>query len=293
MISSSTRIIALIGNPVRHSLSPKIQNYFISKYSKDAVYLAFEFPQENLKEAFNGAKKLGFMGLNVTMPYKEEVFKLIDRLDTVSSIIKSVNTVKFDQKDGTSMGFNTDVGGFIKSLDDKKFKWVGKQCLVIGAGGSARSSIYGILTKQVKKIYVYDKIKEKGAEIINNFKIIGSEKIEVLTSINDIGTKVEEIDLIANCTPMGMDIESYKSMLPVPVGWNLRGKFVFDMVYKPVETEFLKKAKREGAIVISGIDMLVNQAALSFKVWFDIIPETDYIKKMILDNIGNNLIVKK
>lgn len=293
MISSSTRIIALIGNPIRHSLSPKIQNYFISKYSKDAVYLAFEFKHENLKEAFNGAKKLGFIGLNVTMPYKEEVFKLIDRLDTVSSIIKSVNTVKFNQKDGTSMGFNTDVGGFIKSLDDKKFKWAGKQCLVIGAGGSARSSIYGILTKQVKKIYVYDKIKEKGAEIINNFKIIGSEKIEVLNSINDIGTKVEEIDLIANCTPMGMDIESYKNMLPVPVGWNLRGKFVFDMVYKPVETEFLKKAKREGAIVISGIDMLVNQAALSFKVWFDIIPQTDYIKNMILDNIGNNLIVKK
>lgn len=285
MISSSTRIIALIGNPVRHSLSPKIQNYFISKYSKDAVYLAFEFPRENLKEAFNGAKKLGFMGLNVTMPYKEEVFKLIDRPDTVSSIIKSVNTVKFDQKDGTSMSFNTDVGGFIKSLDDKKFKWAGKQCLVIGAGGASRSSIYGILTKQVKKIYVYDKIKEKGAEIINNFKIIGSEKIEVLTSINDIDTRVEEIDLIVNCTPMGMDIESYKNMLPVPVGWNLRGKFVFDMVYKPVETEFLKKAKREGAIVINGIDMLVNQAALSFKVWFDIIPETDYIKKMILDNI--------
>jgi len=71
----------------------------------------------------------------------------------------------------------------------------------------------------------------------------------------------------------------------VPVGWNLRGKFVFDMVYKPVETEFLKKAKREGAIVINGIDMLLNQAALSFKVWFDIIPETDYIKNMILDNI--------
>ncbi|MBM3702300.1 MAG: shikimate dehydrogenase [Actinobacteria bacterium] len=293
MISSSTRIIALIGNPVRHSLSPKIQNYFISKYSKDAVYMAFEFPRENLKEAFNGAKKLGFMGLNVTMPYKEEVFKLIDRPDTVSSIIKSVNTVRFDQKDGTSMGFNTDVGSFIKSLDDKKFKWAGKHCLVIGAGGAARSSIYGILTKQVKKIYVYDKIKEKGSEIINNFKIIGSEKIEVLNSINDIGTRVEEIDLIVNCTPMGMDIESYKNMLPVPVGWNLRGKFVFDMVYKPVETEFLKKAKREGAIVINGIDMLVNQAALSFKVWFDIIPETDYIKKMILDNIRNNLIVKK
>lgn len=293
MISSSTRIIALIGNPVRHSLSPKIQNYFISKYSKDAVYVAFEFKRENLKEAFNGAKKLGFMGLNVTMPYKEEVFKLIDRLDTISSIIKSVNTVKFDQEDGISVGFNTDVEGFLKSLDEKKFKWTGKQCLVIGAGGAARSAIYGTLTKQVKKIYVYDKIKEKGAEIINNFKIIGSEKMEVLTSINDINSKVEDIDLIVNCTPMGMDIESYKNMLPIPGNWNLKGKYVFDMVYKPVETRFLKKAKKEGATVINGIDLLVNQAALSFKVWFDIIPQTDYIKNMVLDNIENNLIIKK
>ncbi len=282
MIGSSTRIIALIGNPAGHSLSPKIQNYFISRYSKDAVYVAFEFKRENLKEAFNGAKKLGFMGLNVTMPYKEEVFKLADRMDRMSSILKSVNTVKFDQENETSVGFNTDAGGFIKSLDEKKFKWTGKQGLVIGAGGMARSTIYGMLKKKIRRIYVYNRTGGKVTDIINDFKIIGSEKIKALTSINDIDSKIEEIDLIANCTPMGMDIESYKNMLPIPDRWNLKGKYVFDMVYNPVETKFLKKAKEEGATVISGIDLLVNQAALSFKVWFDIMPQTDYIKKTIL-----------
>ena len=87
MISSSTKVIALIGNPVKHSLSPMIQNYFISKYSKDAVYLSFEIKREDIREAFNGAKKLGISGLNVTMPYKEEVFKLTDRPDTTYSLL--------------------------------------------------------------------------------------------------------------------------------------------------------------------------------------------------------------
>jgi shikimate dehydrogenase len=282
MISSSTRIIALIGNPVRHSLSPRIQNYFISKYSKDAVYLAFEPKRENLGEALNGSIKLGFIGLNVTMPYKEEVFKLVDRPDRTSSTIKSVNTVRFNQKEGTSEGFNTDTQGFLKSLDGKKFKWTGSECLVIGAGGAARSTIYGMLLKKIKKIFVYNRTREKITDIINDFKAVGSERIEILTGINEINDKIDNIDLIVNCTPVGMGIGSNKDMLPVPDRGNLRGKFIFDMVYKPVETRFLKKAKKEGATVINGLDLLINQAALSFKVWFGILPETDYIKKMVL-----------
>jgi shikimate dehydrogenase len=290
MISSSTKIIALVGEPVKHSLSPKIQNYFISEYSKDAVYLAFEFKHKDLKEAFNGAKKLGFIGLNITMPYKEDVFKLVDKPDRASSIIKSVNTVKFDRWHGISTGFNTDVGGFLRSLDKKKFEWTGSQCLVIGAGGAARSTIYGILQKRIKKVFVYNRTREKITDIISDFKSIGSEKIEALTSINDINSEIEYIDLIVNCTPLGMDTGSHKDMLPVPDSWNLKGKFIFDMVYKPIETGFLKKAEKEGATVISGIDLLINQAALSFKIWFDILPRTDNIKKMILNDIEKNKI---
>lgn len=286
MISSSTRIIALIGNPVRHSLSPRIQNYFISKYSKDAVYLALELKRENLGEAINGAKKLGFIGLNVTMPYKEEVFKLVDKPDKTSLTIKSVNTVRFNRKEGTSEGFNTDTQGFLKALDRKKFKWTGSECLVIGAGGAARSTIYGILLKKIKKIFVYNRTREKITDIISDFKAVGSERIEILTGINDISSKIDNINLIVNCTPVGMGIGSNKDMLPVPDRWNLGGKFIFDMVYKPVETLFLKKAKKEGATVINGLDLLINQAALSFKVWFGILPETDYIKKMVLTDIG-------
>ena len=282
MISSSTKVIALIGNPVKHSLSPMIQNYFINKYSKDAVYLSFEIKRKDIREAFNGAKKLGISGLNVTMPFKEEVFKLTDNPDRVSSIIKSVNTVKFNQKENISEGFNTDAGGFLISLNQKKFKWTGSQCLVIGAGGAARSAIYGLLQKKVKRIFVYNRTAEKITAIIKDLKSEGSEKIKALKGFDEINDEIKNIDLIVNCTPVGMDTGPKKDMLPVPEDWNLGGKFVFDMVYKPVETKFLKKAKKEGAMALNGIDLLVNQAALSFKIWFGILPGIDDIKKIVL-----------
>ncbi len=280
MINPNTKVIALLGYPVDHSLSPKIQNYLIGKYSKDAIYIAFQFPQEDLEAAFNGAKKLGFTGLNVTMPYKERVFRLVDKTDRSSAVIKSVNTVKFDKKKDISMGFNTDVDGFIKSVEDKKFNWAGKQCLVIGAGGSAKSTIYGMLKKKVEKIYVYNRTGEKVREIKRNFKNIGSEKIEILSSISDIDSRLKYIDLIVNCTPLGMDIGSYKNLTPIPISWDLKKKFIFDMVYKPAETRLMKKARKEGAVVINGMEMLLNQAIFSFKVWFDIMPEINVIKEI-------------
>jgi shikimate dehydrogenase len=299
MISAETKLIALIGNPVRHSLSPLIQNYFIKKYLLDVVYLAFEFEEEDLEEAFNGAKKLGFLGLNVTMPYKNAVFKLVDRPDDVSKIIKSVNTVKFDKENKISEGYNTDVKGFISSLDEKSFKWKQSSCLVIGAGGAARGAIYGLLKKEVKDIWVYNRTVEKIHNIIKDLKNEGSGRIHILNNINDLDDKIDGIDLILNCTPLGMDTGedttgartlSYKDIMPVPDSWNLGDKFVFDMVYKPSETLLLKKAKKEGAVIIKGIDLLISQAAYSFEIWTGITPESEYIeeiKRKVLINIEN------
>ena len=152
MIDPNTEVLALIGNPVKHSFSPRIQNYFINKYDKNAVYLAFEFEKKELEEAFKGAKKLKFMGLNVTMPYKEDMFRLVDELERTASAVRSVNTVKFDKNNSKASGFNTDLEGFLKSLEEKDFSFEDKTCLVIGAGGAAKSCIYGLLKKNLKKI---------------------------------------------------------------------------------------------------------------------------------------------
>jgi shikimate dehydrogenase len=290
LIDPNTKVIALVGNPVRHSLSPKIHNYLMGKYSKNAVYLAFELKQEKIKEAFIGAKELGFTGLNITMPYKEEVYGLVNEKDRASEIIKSVNAVKFDEVTGLSTGFNTDTDGFIKSLEDKGFNWAGSNCLVIGAGGAAKSTIYGMLIKKIKKIYVYNRTKDKVRDIIINFKDIGSDKIRMLGSLDDIGSTIGEISLLVNCTPIGMDVGSYKKLMPVPAEWDLKDKLVFDMVYKPAETMLLKKAKEDGAVPITGIEMLINQAVFSFNVWFDIMPDINDIKELFKIVYNNKLI---
>jgi len=281
MINSYTRAIALIGYPVKHSLSSKIQNYFIKEYGKEAVYLIFEIDEKNLKEAFHGMKCLGFIGLNVTMPYKEKIYNMVDELDETASIVKSVNTVKFFKDGKVSVGYNTDINGVLLSINNKGFDWVNKECLVIGAGGAARSAIFAIIKQPVEKLYIYNRTQKKVKKILDMFSNISNSKIEIVRNLNNIRRKIDNIDLIINCTPLGMDISNYKDLLPVPGDWNLKNKYIFDMVYNPVETKFIKKGMRDGAKIITGIDMLINQAAFSFKIWFNILPNISNIKKII------------
>lgn len=288
MIDSNTIAIALIGNPVKRSLSPRIQNYFIQEYNKNAVYLVSEITQNHLKEAFNGAKSLGYIGLNVTMPFKQKIYEMVEKVDDTASVTNSVNTVKFEK---VSKGFNTDTFGFLKSLEDKNFDWKEKECLLIGAGGAARSAVYGILQKPIKKIYIYNRTQKRALKLLDIFKKIAKNRIELIPDISLLNNKVSYIDLIVNCTPVGMYIRGYKDLLPVPYKWNLKNKFIMDMVYNPVETNFIKKGKIEGATVIPGIDMLINQAAYSFKIWFDILPDINSIKNKLyreLLNINKN-----
>jgi len=288
MTDSNTRLLGLFGNPARHSLSPKIQNYFISQYNKNSSYVVFEPTVNNLEQAFIGTRNLEFIGLNVTMPFKEKIFNLVDQTDKVASFIKTVNTVKFIQdkvsSGSISIGYNTDVSGFIKSLDDEKFRWTDEKCLIVGAGGVAKSTVYGLSQKKVGKIFIYDIISGKALELVNIFSKTSS--IKVIENLDELNSEIADIGLIVNCSPAGMNLESkkeLKKLLPVPSKWNLKGKFIFEMVYNPGETKFIQKGRKEGATVVTGIDMLINQAAQSFKIWFNILPDTNEIKKIILE----------
>ncbi len=285
LISSRTGLVALFGNPARHSLSPFIHNVFLERTRIDAIYLTFEFPLENLKEAFLGAKKLGVLGLNITMPFKEYVYNLADSVDSRATAIGSINTIKFNTDEGTSMGFNTDVDGFTRSLEGSDFDWNGSNCLVLGAGGSAKSSVFALLEKSVKKVYIYNRTIRKAEEIKDSYPAEKRVKIEVLKSLEDINSK--DMDLVCNCTSLGMDTAGLSEMMPVPDKWDLKDIFLFEMVYKPLNTRLLKKGKNGGARIIDGLDMLINQAASSFKIWFDVFPETKGIKTNLIDHLNN------
>ncbi len=281
-IDSKTGILGLFGNPSRHSLSPIIQNFFLSEYGKNCVYLSFEPGSINLKESFNGAKNLRFVGLNVTMPFKEDVFNLVDSADEPATVFRAVNTVRFLPEDNNkAIGCSTDGAGVIKSLEDKKFLWKGKKCLLLGAGGAAKSAAYSILQKPVEDIFVFDILPGKTDYL---FELLGKpKKIKPLKNLTDIDERLNEIDLIINCTPAGMNTGNIDNtdLQAVPGRWSLKDKFVFDMVYKPFNTKLIEKARADGASeVIPGIEMLINQAAFSFKIWFEIMPEERLLKEI-------------
>ncbi len=166
-ISSKTKLLALIGYPARHSLSPFIQNIFLKDNNIDALYLTFEFPEDMLINAFNGARDLGIYGLNITMPYKEKIYQMADDKDDSSRITGSVNTIRFDSsKNGIKAnGFNTDIDGFTVSLKEAGQDLENKECLIIGAGGAARSAVYAFLSKKAKKVYIYNRTHEKAEKI--------------------------------------------------------------------------------------------------------------------------------
>jgi shikimate dehydrogenase len=288
-IGSKTKLLGLFGKPARHSLSPMIQNTFLSSYDIDCVYMVFEPEENNLKEAFSGAANLEFIGLNITMPYKEKIYALTGKTWGSAEIIKAVNTIKFSK--GTeekivSEGFSTDGSGFIKSLEDFGFVWKDRTCLIIGAGGAAKSTVFELEKKGLRSIYIFDIDSVKSQNLRNtiiNYSGCGTQ-IDVLADIKEAERFYDSIDLIINCTPAGMNLERNTGnikKLPVPEYWDLKDKYIFDMVYNPYHTEFLLKARREKAAgAISGIYMLVNQAAFSFKIWFDIFPEEKIIKKI-------------
>jgi shikimate dehydrogenase len=281
-IDSKTGILGLFGNPSSHSLSPVIQNFFLSEYGKNCVYLSFEPDSINLKDSFAGAKNLKFVGINVTMPFKEEVFKLVDTTDEAASVFKAVNTVRFLPEDNNkTIGYSTDGDGVIKSLEDRKFLWKEKKCLVLGAGGAAKSAVYSIIRKPVEEVFVFDILPEKTEQL---FELLGKpQKVSPLRSLADIEKRLNKIDLVINCTPAGMDMGNIENvnLLAVPDHWSLKDKYVFDMVYKPFNTKLIKKARSDGAAeVIPGIDMLINQAAFSFKIWFEIMPQESLLKEI-------------
>jgi shikimate dehydrogenase len=285
LISSKTRLVGLFGNPSRHSLSPLIHNAFFKTTGIDAVYLTFEFDGENLDEAFTGAKKLDFIGLNITMPFKEYVYRLADKTDVKSTAIGSVNTIRFNSSDNTSMGFNTDVDGFVRSIEESGFDLHGSNCLILGAGGSAKSSVFALMEKNIKKIYLYNRTAGKAEKIKDSYDVKRRKKIEVLKGLEEIDPK--DMDLICNCTPLGMNTSGVSEMMPVPDKWDLKDILIFEMIYNPLDTRLTIKGKSEGARVIDGLDMLINQAASSFKIWFDVYPEKKGIRKNLLDYLNN------
>lgn len=254
--TARTRVAAVIGQPVRHSLSPVIHNAGFRALDLDWAYVAFEVEPGAARHALAAAKVLGIDGLNVTMPHKAEVAASVDRLSPVAEALGAVNTVV---RDGDELvGENTDGEGFLRSLDEEAFDPAGRRCVVLGAGGAARAVVHALARAGAADVGVVARRPE------------AAEAAALLGGRVTDESAVADADLVVNATPVGMRGVTglhREPQLPLDVERLHAGQLVVDLVYDPLVTPLLDAAKQRGAATLDGVGMLLHQAALAFERW--------------------------
>ena len=263
---------AVIGDPIDHSLSPNIHNAAFRELNMDCTFIAYRIPKGELEEGVEALKKIKISGFNVTIPHKIEMMKYLDKTDESCSIIGAVNTVSYE--DGMLKGYNTDMEGFIEPLK-KKTEIRGKKVLLLGAGGAARAIIAGLIKEGSKSITIANRTHTK-AKILSEF----SKKIGLEASITSLDSVItpSEFDIIVNSTSIGLKNEAspitFEKIKPKTV--------VYDIVYRPMNTDFLIQAKKKDAIIIYGYEMLLGQAAMAFEIWHKMKAPYNAMKKALL-----------
>ena len=255
----------VIGKPVKHSLSPLIHNYWIKKYQLGLEYKKMEVEKDLLASLVEKIRNGKITGLNITLPYKKDIIPYIDEISHSAKDIGAINTVFLRKK--KVYGENTDGVGFTRALEKKtKFKFSNKSIFVLGAGGASYGIISNLIKKKVRKIYVANRTSHKTTQLINFFQNKNKNlNLEFVDWKNLVPTS--DVDLIINTTSLGMnENESFEIDT-----YNLKEKVIFvDIVYNPKETQLLKLFKKEGFICMNGLSMLIEQAAVSFELWFNI-----------------------
>jgi 3-dehydroquinate dehydratase/shikimate dehydrogenase len=249
-VDVATRVYGVVGDPIAHSLSPAIMNAAFRRENVNAVYLGLH--AKTLKDLLTCVREIPIHGLSVTMPYKESILPYLDNTDSHTTKIGACNTVVRAQ-DGKLYGFNTDAAGIVRPLERRLSTLEGARILVLGAGGAARAAVFGL--------------KERGSEVyILNRSLAPAKKLAHQARariIKRVDLKKMAFDVIINATPVGMG-NSRESPLQDK---EINSRYVFDMVYDPGETRFLKLGKERGAQIIPGIEMFVHQAARQFEIW--------------------------
>ena len=268
MITSQTSFIALIGNPVTHSLSPIMQNAALKHLGLDLIYIAIPCKDEDLRLVINSLKKINCKGLNITIPYKQKVFDLCAEVTPVAKTIKAINTLKLNSNQEWS-GTNTDVEGFIYPL--KALNLTRKEGIVLGSGGAARSVIQGLINLNFSKVTIISRNEKSLNGLMKNFTNQSQVK-GLLNSDDQINNLIEETDLIVNTTPVGMKKEPNSENNVLPYGENfwksLNSKtIVYDLIYNPTPTPLLKYSDKKGCRTIDGTQMLIAQGLKSLSFW--------------------------
>ena len=273
------KVYAVLGDPIGHSMSPAMHNAAFGALGMPCIYHAFRVRPLDLKDAIYGAKALGFGGLNLTIPLKEEALKYVEP-DPIAARIGAINTIDF--ADGIT-GHNTDGIGAMRALEDAGVPVAGRNVLIIGAGGAARAIAFQF-GYSGGDIVIANRTKERADRLARDVSA-GLSELGKTPSIESIGLgaipeKIADADILINATSVGM--RPNVDATPVPAGLLLPGLAVFDIVYNPRRTRLLMEAEQKGATVIDGVRMLVHQGAEAFSIWTGQKPPVDVMVEAVV-----------
>jgi shikimate dehydrogenase len=279
-VNASTRYCAVFGHPVRHSASPAMQNAGLTALGLNWRYLAFDVHPDHLRPAIEGARRMGFVGLNLTVPHKLLAVEMVDVLDDQARTWGAVNTIVFETRDPSgewrpagagdfppdqpsrSRGFNTDADALVQALKEE-FAWEslrGATILLLGAGGAARAAALRLAREGPAALYLVNRTQARATEL-------AAELARSCPGVAAIqGYPPESADLVINATSLGLKAED---PLPMDLAWlqTRRPKFVYDMIYRPMETGLLRAARSAGCRAANGAGMLLHQGARALELW--------------------------
>ena len=277
-IDGYTRLAAVVANPIKHSISPFIHNSAFEATNTNGVYLAWEVDEAELAETVANIRRYQMYGINLSMPYKEQVIPYLDQLSEEACLIGAVNTVV--NREGTLIGYNTDGKGFFKSLPS--FKISRKRLVLLGAGGAAKAILAQAILDGVSQISVFVRSSsmEKTRPYLEKIQNATGFRVDLfaLENIQELQDSITQADLFVNATSVGMDGSSQ----PIPTSIVLPEKLLIaDVIYQPFETPFLKWARNQGNQSINGLGMLLYQAAEAFELWTGKEMPTDQIWELL------------
>lgn len=290
-IDGHTQLLGVFGHPIGHSLSPIMHNALLQDRGIHAVYLPLHTQPDQLAEAVAGFRALGFLGANVTIPFKEPMTRLVDELTPIARFMGSVNTLFW--QDGKLVGTTTDSFGALRNLEEHGESLQGRRMALLGNGGASRALAFALLDGssgypygKPASVLLVGRDSNKVEFLAQDLRAagLGREPVLQTTTFSNFSEYAPHIDLLINCTSVGMSPRIDET--PLDARFLHAGMTVYDIVYNPMETRLLREAKAAGCPTVGGLGMLVHQGALSFDHWFPGKADASIMRAALLAHLG-------
>lgn len=273
-------LLGVMGDPIAHSKSPAMHNAALLAAEVNGMYMPLHVHPDQLEAAVRGIVALGYRGVNVTIPHKEQVMQYLDVIDESARLIGAVNTIV--NKGGTLIGYNTDGIGYVRSLKEEAVpELAGKRIAVLGAGGAARGVIYALALEKPERIHILNRTADRALALASDLRGHGLGEISG-SGMEDVATVLATADIVINTTSAGM--HPHVDDVPVDPSLIREGAAVSDLIYNPLETRLLRESRLRGCTVHGGLGMFVYQGAVAFEHWLGIPAPVETMRQAVLNS---------